>query len=297
MDIQNLKKDDLLNYFRGESDNYLEEIIEDTKDYKKRAKKINDSIQKLRDNLIERVLEKDFTRDEQLDKILLINYVTNVVMLEYRNKVWGYDYMAFSRRIGEIWEPFCKLPFYYPVKELELYTPPNFEDVKNDLKVEITEYVNKLSISNEEKEDLFNYFNSVWTLVESGGIKLELDLHFIQDNIYYDVDYKSGFSSNEKGNTNRLLLVASIYASLPNKHKNLIFVRQAEEDNNHYLQTLKNSPYWEVYCADNAYAKIEEFTGFDLRDWMDEHMDWKNDISTDFKIYLEENDLLKYLTW
>lgn len=32
-------------------------------------------------------------------------------MIDFRNSIWSYDYMAFSRRIGEIWKPFCKLCF------------------------------------------------------------------------------------------------------------------------------------------------------------------------------------------
>ena len=39
----------------------------------------------------------------------MITYACYVVMLESRNEVWPYDYMAFSRRVGELWEPFCKL--------------------------------------------------------------------------------------------------------------------------------------------------------------------------------------------
>ncbi len=295
MDI--LNKEELLKFFRDKSNRFLNEIIKETSDYKKQANKINKMIQRLRDELLGIVLEKNLSKSKQLDHILLINYVTNVVMLEYRNKVWNYDYMAFSRRIGEIWEPFCKLPFYYPVNNLSIYEPPKFEDVKNNLKIEIQEYIDKLKITNDEKKELINYFKSAWALVESGGIKLELDLHFIQNNTHYDIDYKSGFSSNEKGNTNRLLLVASIYNTLPNKHKNMMFVRQAEEDNNHYLQTLKNSPYWDVYCADEAYKKIEQFTGFSLRKWMDENMNWHQDINAEFRDYLDRNDLLKYLTW
>lgn len=295
MDI--LNKEELLKFFRDKSNRFLNEIIKETSDYKKQANKINKMIQRLRDELLGIVLEKNLSKSKQLDHILLINYVTNVVMLEYRNKVWNYDYMAFSRRIGEIWEPFCKLPFYYPVNNLSIYEPPKFEDVKNNLKIEIQEYIDKLKITNDEKKELINYFKSAWALVESGGIKLELDLHFIQNNTHYDIDYKSGFSSNEKGNTNRLLLVASIYNTLPNKHKNMMFVRQAEEDNNHYLQTLKNSPYWDVYCADEAYKKIEQFTGFSLRKWMDENMNWHQDINAEFRDYLARNDLLKYLTW
>ena len=151
--------------------------------------------------------------------------------------------------------------------------------------------------TNEIKDELKRHYDVPWTMVDSGGIKLGLDLHFEQDGIHYNCDFKSGFSSNEKGNTNRLLLVASIYNSLGEIEKTILFVRQAEDENNHYLQTLKNSPYWEVYCADDGYAAMKAFTGFDMRKWLDENVDWKNDISTALKQHLERNDLLKYLTW
>jgi len=206
--------------------------------------------------------------------------------------------MAFSRRIGELWEPMCKLPFEYPLNELSLYTPPDIEDVKNTLKNKINDLVSNLSIDEADKKKLLKYYQSIWALIDGGGnINLTLDLHFEQDDEFYDVDYKSGFSSNEKGNTNRLLLVASIYKSLPEIHNNLMFLRQKEEENNHYLQTLKRSGLWDVYCADEAYEKIHEFAGFDMKKWMVENMDWQNDITPDFRKYLQDNDLLKYLTW
>lgn len=219
-------------------------------------------------------------------------------MLEYRNRVWPYEYMAFSRRIGELWEPFCKLPFEYPLTELSIYTPPDIEDVKKTLKAEINDLISNLNIGEVEKVKLLNYYQAIWALIDNGGnISLTLDLHFEQFEEFYDVDYKSGFSSNEKGNTNRLLLVASIYKSLPDTHNNLIFVRQKEEENNHYLQTLKHSGLWDVYCADETYSKIAEFTGFDMRCWMKNNMDWENDIQPEFREYLQSNDLIKYLTW
>ena len=134
-------------------------------------------------------------------------------------------------------------------------------------------------------------------LVDSGGIKLELDLHFEQSGVHYNCDFKSGFGSNEKGNTNRLLLVGSIYNALGAKEKTLLFVRQKEDENNHYLQTLKNSPYWQVYCANDCYAAIAGFTGFDLREWLDANADWEHDISDELKAHLAKSNLLKYLTW
>ena len=47
----------------------------------------------------------------------------------------------------------------------------------------------------------------------------------------------------------------------------------------------------------HAMKKIAEFTGFNLRAWMDENIDWYNDISSDLKHHLEENNLVEYLTW
>ncbi len=218
-------------------------------------------------------------------------------MLECRNQVWEYEYMAFARRIGELWEPFCKLTFQYPVKQLQLIDPPDFDDVQNRIKASAVEYIDGLLLDNETKEELRHHYSIPWTMVDSGGIKLGLDLHFEQNGVHYNCDFKSGFSSNEKGNTNRLLLVASIYNSLGDIEKTLLFVRQPEDENNHSLQTLKNSPYWEVFCANDGYEAMKNFTGFDLRKWLNENADWENDIDQDFKNHLVGNDLLKYLTW
>ena len=80
------------------------------------------------------------------------------------------------------------------------------------------------------------------------------------------VDFKSGFSSNEKGNTNRLLLVATIYQSLGANYRCCLFVRTSEVGNNSYFQTLKSSGIWEAYCGSESYTKIKEYSGFDVED-------------------------------
>jgi hypothetical protein len=126
---------------------------------------------------------------------------------------------------------------------------------------------------------------------------MKLDLHFKKQNVKYLVDLKSGFSSNEKGNTNRLLLVASIYASLNDKYECIIFVRSKEDEANHYLQTLKHSGLWQVYCEEDAYAKMKEFTGFDIKNWINQNINWKDDFDNETTKYLEENDLDRYLKW
>ena len=42
---------------------------------------------------------------------------------------------------------------------------------------------------------------------------------------------------------------------------------------------------------------MKRFTGFDMREWLDNNVDWKNDISSELREHLEKNDLLRYLTW
>ena len=297
----NSKKEQWLKDFRMKAEKIIQPLYYSRKNKKDKAHEINSEIKAYRDEklaLIKQraVLEKR-NNENLLDEILLITYVSYIVMLEYRNKVWPYEYMAFARRIGELWEPFCRLAFEYPIKKLRIIDPPEFEQVQRNIRKSATEFINSLDVAEEIKTELKRQYSIPWTMVDSGGIKLALDLHFEQDGKHYNCDFKSGFSSNEKGNTNRLLLVASIYNSLGDIEKTILFVRQNEDENNHYLQTLKNSPYWSVYCANDCYEAIKSFTGFNIRLWLDNNVDWKHDISDELREHLVTYDLLKYLTW
>lgn len=287
--------------FRSVGDTVLSELDKTKKSHNEKASEINKNIKDYREQEIKRIETKakidGWDNQTLLNEILMLTYASYIVMLEYRNKVWEYEYMAFARRIGELWEPFCKLAFNFPIKPLSIIDPPVFDEVQARIKYNATEYIDALDLSEDIKQELKRHYDIPWTMVDSGGIKLGLDLHFEQEGVHYNCDFKSGFSSNEKGNTNRLLLVASIYNSLGEIERTILFVRQPEDDNNHYLQTLKNSPYWDVYCANDSYAAIKEFTGFDMRKWLDENADWQNDISEELKLHLQKNDLLKYLTW
>lgn len=268
-------------------------------EYKKKAKKLNTLLVKSRSTIIEIIEQKakknHWTNEEILESILMVTYCNYVVMLEVRHSVWPYEYMAFSRRIGELWEPFCKIAFDYPINDLELFVPPLFADVKKKLTNEIEDYINNLNISDEEKEQLTTYYNKVWDLVMSGEIQLELDLHFIYEDKKYVVDFKSGFGSNEKGNTNRLLLVASIYQNLENDYEPLIFVRS--EENNNYFNTLKNSGVWSAFSGEETYDELHKYTGYDIKTWITNHINWSDDLKDDFVKHLEDNELIQYLTW
>ena len=295
------KKSEILAYFRDRASEFLNDIKQKYAERQsdKRARAINECLNETKSMLITTILQQaekeKWTHQDKLECLLMITYCNIVVMIESRNSVRSYEYMDFSRRVGELWDPFCKLCFYYPVNDVSLFVPPLFSEVKKKLTDEIVDYINNLKISPEEKAELRNYYDKVWSLVTSGEIQLELDLHFVSSGQKYVVDFKSGFGSNEKGNTNRLLLVASIYKNLSEKYKCLLFVRA--EENNSYFNTLKNSGIWDAYCGIEAYQKIREYSGYDLKIWIDTNMDWANDFKPETIAYFEEQKLLQYLLW
>lgn len=299
------RKDALLTYLRSRTKELLGDVTRQhgTTQYKKRASGINKALGQERNAvesvIIQQAAKEQWSNADQLRAKLLLMHCTNAVMLESRNSVWPYDYMAFSRRIGELWEPFVTTCFALPVADnVSLFVPPLFDDIRDRLTQEVRDFIAQLAISEEDKTTLLRYYDQVWQLVTSGEIKLELDLHFTHNNVRHVVDCKSGFGSNEKGNTNRLLLVASIYRNIePQQYRCMLFVRSAEDVNNNYLQTLKRSGLWEVYCGTETYPKVLEFSGFDLGQWITNNVRWADDLAQDFYEYLTDNDLTKYLTW
>lgn len=297
-----LRKKELLDYFRNRSNEIMSELAlqYSATDYKKKASALNKGIIKSKDNLLSILLEtarmERWTNREVLECVLMITYTNDVVMLEARNAVWEYEYMSFSRRIGELWEPFCKLCFNYPSTDIRLFIPPLFSEVKQNLAAEINSYIDRLRIRNDEKIQLRKYYDKVWGLVTSGEIQLECDLHFTDGTKKYIVDFKSGFGSNEKGNTNRLLLVGSIYKNIEAEdYQCMIFVRSTE--NNHYLTTLQNSGVWDTSCGIDTYNKIQRFTGFDIHSWIENNVDWMNDFEPEMRNMIISNNLQNYLSW
>lgn len=297
------RKKELLTYFRKRASESLEEIsrIYGSSEFKKQASAINKAIIETKDKIIKILLQKaaneEWSNKEILQCILMATYTNYITMIEFRNEVWPYEYMTFSRRIGELWQPFCELCFDYPIRDLTLFIPPLFSEVKRNLTIEIEDYINILNITEEQKKELKKYYHKVWSIVTSGEIKLELDLHFEQNGEKFVVDFKSGFSSNEKGNTNRLLLVASIYKKLEKNYKCLLLVRAEEDSNNNYFQTLKNSNVWEACCGNETYKKIREHSGFDVKQWIEKNINWSSDFRSDTMQYFKDNDLDQYLKW
>ena len=297
-------KSHLLEYFRERGGEKLSELQRElgSENYKDIAGKINRALSDILQSFLEVVtntaeLEK-WTSEDRLRSILTSTYCAQVAMIDLRNQVWLYEYMAFSRRVGELWERFVRIPFSYPVKTVKPFVPPLFSEVRSSLRKEIEEYIAVLALAPEQKAELLEYYKKVWILVDSGEINLQLDFHAEIDGKKVNIDFKSGFGSNEKGNTNRLLMVATIYRNIiEDDYENDLLVRAREDQNNHYFQILKDSKVWAAYCGEDAYRKISDYTGFDLRDWVSVNISWAEDLLPDTTNHFTINNLLGYLEW
>lgn len=296
-------KNKLLTYFRERGSEKLAELRPEigNQNFKKLAAGLNKaivtSLTAFREAITSTAESDNWSDDDKLKSILSSTYCAQAAMLDLRNEVWPYEYMAFSRRIGELWEHFVHIPFTYSVSRVTPFIPPLFSEVRADLRKEIEDYIGELNLTDAERKELLEYYEKVWILVDSGEISLQLDLHAKINDVRVNIDFKSGFGSNEKGNTNRLLMVATIYQNLEDCYENVLLVRAREDLNNHYFQTLKNSNVWEAYCGIEAYAKIGEYTGFDLQGWIQQNIDWSTDLLPETIAHFSENNLMQYLEW
>jgi len=68
-------------------------------------------------------------------------------------------------------------------------------------------------------------------------------------------------------------------------------------DNNHYFQTLKNSGIWDAYSGNEAYDKMNEYSGFNIKNWIATNIDWENDFKIETIQYFRDNNLTQYLIW
>jgi hypothetical protein len=292
-----------LEYFRERGRETLVDLQREigTSNHKKLASSINKASQESARTVLKSILsmatKSNWSDTARVEAILTSTYASYIAMLELRNEVWPYEYMAFSRRIGELWEGFIRNVFDYAPSGLTYFIPPLFAAVRTSLKQEITEYIAMLPLDDSHKTELIDYYNKVWLLVDSGEINLELDLHFELAGKKSNIDLKSGFGSNEKGNTNRLLMVATIYQNLDPSYSNYLLVRAPEDRNNHYFRTLRDCGVWQAFCGEEAYLQMYEFTGFDIKSWVNVNIDWRSDLDENTVRHFQESELLSYLEW
>jgi hypothetical protein len=234
--------------------------IDKTLSKEEQTKRIFTQLKELRD--------KKCQSAKTLDEILKYEYAYICAALNLRNQVWEYNFMDFSRRIGELWESFCKAAFRNA--PLKMYEPPKFTEIKKQL----------------------NIPEKLMPLI--GDINLRQDVSFHHNKRLYVVDLKGSFNSNEKGHIERLVRVGVLYGLWRPRSKRLILVREPD-DNNHYLQKL--SSCWEVYSGHDAYEKIKEITNVDLKCWVKKHVKFQHHLDDKILTVIRKQKLEKYLMW
>lgn len=268
----------------------VDAICRETTTNKQSAQRVNALVTLERNKLIGSL--GDLPRNQRGTAALIVQYCSTVVGLEYRHRVWPYEYMAFSRRIGELWEAFCCTAWTYPLSPgVKRLAAPDFTDVRASLLDRLTRNIGE----HEKSREIMNDVSTLFEIV--GDINMREDEVFTVGDTPHVIDFKSGFGSNEKGNMLRLLTVGRAYKIWDHRTELMLLVRQQE--NNNYLRVLRRSGLWSVYTGDETYSKIQEITGADIKAVRDEVIDWRNDLTPGFYSYLrsQPTDLTAYLAW
>jgi len=284
MSVVKQLKGDFFNRFQELVSPAVERIAKQKDDFRKKAKAVNNIVADART-----VIENDLgvTSLSKQDELIVLEYCTTVANLEYRNKVWSYEYMALSRRMGELWERFCKSAWENPVRaSVERVDAPDFAEVMAKIHQRV-----EPSVPKEIKDD----FNNLVGLIDP--INMREDEVFELDGKLFVIDFKSGFGSNEKGNTLRLLAVGRAYKLYDPEVSLLFLVRQKQ--NNNYLNRIRSSKLWEVHTGVDAYEKIDELTGSNISRLRGEMIDFQNDLTGEFwgSLGSDLDEVKKYFDW
>lgn len=99
-------KNMLLDKYHAHLYPFVQSISQEQEKHQDKARMINRRIAEYYQILAQELGTFHSTHDRQ-QAFIVLQYCTSVVSLEYRHRVWPYEYMAFSRRVGELWEKFC----------------------------------------------------------------------------------------------------------------------------------------------------------------------------------------------
>lgn len=284
-------KIDLLQELHAALEPQVAEIAKTPSSHQEKAKAVNAIIGEASAALRARVSAITDATERQ-NSLIVLQYCLSVVSLEYRHRVWPYEYMAFSRRVGELWERLCAVCWDAPSRPLLTNIEvPAFSKVTRDIKRRILTAANVSPSLKSIEEDVDLLVDLV------GTINMKEDQVFAIDGVPHIVDFKSGFGSNEKGNTLRLLGVARAYKLWDHQSQLFLLVRQ--EKNNNYLNVLRRSELWEVCAGEEAYKKIDELTGADFTTLRNEIIDFDKDLSKKMLADIDAHlaSLRDYLKW
>ena len=243
-----------------------------------------------RDTLVSQIPNR-FPSKKRQQRLIVLQYCISVASLEYRHAVWPYEYMALSRRVGELWERFCRSAWDIPSKpNIQRIEPPEFEIVLDTIKKNLLE-----AARDNKKDTVLSIFGDLRDII--GEINMNEDEVFTVGDMPYVIDFKSGFGSNEKGNMLRLRTVGKAYRLWNYETCLLLLVRQ--EQNNNYLEVIRREGLWDVHCGPDAYAKVDEITGSNMSYIREQIVNFEADLSEFFwrDLSTHLSDLSGYLRW
>ena len=236
---------------------------------------------KMHNDILSIFNDKFIASNASFHQLMMNHYCYLVSMLETRHRLRPYSDIEFSRRVGEVWEKFCKVSLDNPDSKISKSNP-----------IEISEFYKRLSIDMND--------NSTFEFVKDllGDIDLTLDYFGnTQRNEFIGIDFKSGFGSNEKGNTQRILQVGKIYHQIAPEVKLKLVIRQ--DDNNNYLSKIEKSGVWDVVKGKDAYSYLTLISGCDILSFVENEVDFEQDISD--AVYKDLNSKIqnrdRYLHW
>jgi hypothetical protein len=279
-----------LDYFHDQIPPHVDDISKSGETHQNKAKLVNKVISDYRDFLVSQI-DENASLEERQERLIVLQYTVSVVSLEYRHAVWPYEYMAFSRRVGELWERFCTAAWDIPSRpEVERTSAPKFNHVLLKIETSLLDHAQE-----ERKAETTNILENLRDLI--GEINMVEDEVFSVEGNPHVIDFKSGFGSNEKGNMLRLRTVGKAY-KLWNPATELLFLVRQEQNNN-YLNVIKKEGLWSVHCGRSAYDKIEELTGAKMNKIREQVICFEDDLSDGFWNDLNEHlsDLSSYLKW
>lgn len=284
------EKEKILTEFHNKLKNSVFLISQENITHQEKAQKVNSIVNSVKASFLPRL--QMIPIEHRGEAALLLQYCYSVAALEYRHYVWPYEYMAFSRRIGELWEAFCSTAWDYSNNQLMNRTEtPDFFEVREVLKTRLHNNIG----AHAAREEVLSDINTLFDII--GDINMKEDEVFAISGQPHIVDFKSGFGSNEKGNMLRLDAVGRAYRIWNHQTRLILLVRQ--DVNNNYLDVIIRNGLWEVYTGSAAYDQMAAMTGVDIQQIRRRVIGWEADLSPGFYYFLrsQTTNLTTYLNW
>lgn len=254
------------------------------------ARKLGQHSNKLHNELLAELTEKISLKAVHVTPLFRNYYCYVISMLETRHKILPYNDIEFSRRVGEVWEKFCNLILQNQFSSTRTLSEPQTSEFFQKLDTDIDDLTTP-----DEPKKLKELKDLISSLI--GNIDLGLDFYGESNGSVFGIDFKSGFGSNEKGNTERILQVGRAYRYLQPSTKLNVLVRQNE--NNNYLKKIENSGIWNVETGKNAYLFLEKISNCSVTGFLESELSFENDFNAEVfdDIGKNVNNRDQYLDW